>query len=56
MSHPDFDENDQEIFKILLVPNCEKHQYAFCTEAKCCGRHKQLSALFADNVDAKKRW
>lgn len=55
-SHPDFDENDQEIFKILLVPNCEKHQYAFCTEAKCCGRHKQLSALLADNADAKKRW
>jgi len=55
-THPDFDENDQEIFKILLVPNCEKHQYAFCTEAKCCGRHKQLSTLLADNVNAKKRW
>ncbi len=55
-SHPDFDKNDQEIFKLLLVPNCEKHQYAFCTEAKCCGKHKQLSTLLADNVDAKKRW
>ena len=55
-SHPDFDENDREIFKLLLVPNCEKHQYAFCTEAKCCGKHKQLSTLLAGNVDAKKRW
>lgn len=55
-AHPDFDDNDREIFKLLLVPNCEKHQYAFCTEAKCCGRHKQLSTLLADNVNAKKRW
>lgn len=55
-AHPDFDENDREIFKILLVPNCEKHQYAFCTEVKCCGRHKQLSTLLADNANAKKRW
>ena len=55
-THPDFDENDREIFKLLLVPNCEKHQYAFCTEVKCCGRHKQLSTLLADNVNAKKRW
>lgn len=55
-AHPDFDENDREIFKLLLVPNCEKHQYAFCTEVKCCGKHKQLSTLLAGNVDAKKRW
>lgn len=55
-SHSDFDENDREIFKLLLVPNCEKHQYAFCTEAKCCGRHKQLSILLADNVNVEKRW
>lgn len=55
-THSDFDENDREIFKILLVPNCEKHQYAFCTEVKCCGKHKQLGTLLAGNVDAKKRW
>lgn len=55
-SHPDFDENDREIFKLLLVPNCEKHQYTFCTEAKCCGRNKQLSTLLADNVNVKKCW
>ena len=54
-AHPDFDENDREIFKLLLVPNCEKHQYTFCTEVKCCGKHKQLSTLLADNVNAKKR-
>lgn len=47
LSHPDFDEYDQEIFKLLLVPNCEKHKIAFCTEAKCCGRHKTLDALLA---------
>lgn len=55
-AHPDFDENDREIFRLLLVPNCEKHQYAFCTEVKCCGKHKQLSALLADDVNTKKRW
>ena len=56
ISYPDFDDNDREIFKLLLVPNCEKHQYAFCTEVKCCGKHKPLSTLLAGNVDAKKRW
>lgn len=33
----------------MLVPKCEVNQeFPFCTEEKCCGRHKKLKEVYKD--------
>jgi thymidylate synthase (FAD) len=35
--------------KEMLVPKCERYEYAFCPESKSCGRHKTMKEIFAEN-------
>ena len=35
--------------KEMLVPKCERYEYAFCPEAKSCGRHKTMKEIFSEN-------
>lgn len=43
---PDHTEEDVEIIKSILVPKCERFEFPFCPEYKCCGRHKKLSDIY----------
>lgn len=46
---PDLTEEDREIINMVLVPKCEKESIPFCTERKCCGRHKKLTELVKES-------